>query len=348
MRYETNPYSRFIRINKHGDVFIRFNSIKLPNSTEVTIDPPEIHKSYVIFTDDNMKRMEIGKLQLISDSYYGKTGVAPLCDSSSPHADKIYFEPNKIIHDADLYIINHEEYRKIPGFSTYFVNKYGAVYSSRTGLFMRQKSDRPDGYKMIQMVGDDGIPKYRKIHRIVFETWSGPIPVSMVVNHINCNTGCNFITNLEICSSFQNTRHANIHRLKLDAWDVPSVYKVCDMMSRGCSIDEIYSEIGSTGKSRTAVISLCYRISSGDVYRDISSQFSIDFSKYKKSKASVSEDDVVNVCEELINGGWLKKNLPAHVIDEEVGKKFGISKFVVRSIRLQSKWKKVTSQYDFR
>lgn len=348
MKYETNPYSRFIRIDKHGNIIPRFNSIKLPNSTEVSIDPPEIHKSYVIITDDNMERMEIGKLQLLADSYYGKTCVAPLCNPNHLHADKIHFEPNVLIHENGMYIINGEEYKPIPGFCSYFVNKYGAVYSSRTSRFMRQKSDRPDGYKMIQIVGDDGIPKYRKIHRIVFEVWLDAIPNMMVVNHINCNTGCNFMTNLELCSSFQNTRHANIHHLKDDAWDIPSVYKICNMMSRGASIDHIFNELGDVGKSRTAVLSLCYRISTGEVYRDISSQFDIDFSIYKKSKASISESDVIAVCEEIINGGWLRKNLHAHEIDEQLGEKFGISKFVIRSIRLQSKWKRITSKYDFR
>ena len=47
-----------------------------------------------------------------------------------------------------------------------------------------------------------------KIHRLVVETFIGSIPKGMVVNHLNGIKTDNRIENLQICSQFENTKHA--------------------------------------------------------------------------------------------------------------------------------------------
>jgi hypothetical protein len=48
---------------------------------------------------------------------------------------------------------------------------------------------------------------WRRVHRVVAQTFIGKIPKGMEINHVNGNKHCNSVDNLEIVSRQQNITH---------------------------------------------------------------------------------------------------------------------------------------------
>lgn len=46
------------------------------------------------------------------------------------------------------------------------------------------------------------------VHRLVWSAFYGPIPEKMEINHVDCNTKNNSLSNLELCTKIENLRHA--------------------------------------------------------------------------------------------------------------------------------------------
>lgn len=79
---------------------------------------------------------------------------------------------------------------------------------------LKYKVDK-DGYLEVclsLMDGDKHIRKYRRVHRIVYETIVKEIPEKMTIDHIDNNPQNNNINNLRILSREDNTRRATTGR----------------------------------------------------------------------------------------------------------------------------------------
>lgn len=346
MKTESIPYSRFYKIDRDGNVMINIPIVRMKNGTSTTVPIPVICGNCVTLMDDSMKMYTTDIVRLLADSFYGVSNIHACCNGLL-HSRNIRFDIRDIRRIGSSYLIDGEEFKQIKGFSSYYISGRGAIFSEYMNSLMRQKSDKENGYKTVQLISDDGIAVCKKIHRLVFETWVCDIPPGMVINHINCNKGCNSVTNLELTTSFQNTRHANIHHLKKDAWDISTVYKVCEMMSNGLSVDEINASLHRPQCERRGVLSLCYRIANQEVYRDISSQFDIDFSLYRHEKTLMSKETVLSICKELQNGDWLSGKYRPYEIDKKLASIFNVSEVIIRSIRLKRRWHSVVEPFDF-
>lgn len=66
---------------------------------------------------------------------------------------------------------------------------------------------REDGRIQIRISGNNN-----KVHRLVAETFLGPCPLGLEVNHKDCNPSNNAIENLEYISPLQNRAHAILNR----------------------------------------------------------------------------------------------------------------------------------------
>lgn len=69
-----------------------------------------------------------------------------------------------------------------------------------------------DGYVEAQFsIIEDGIHKrkFRRTHRVCYETWVEPIPNEMTIDHIDCNRSNNCVDNLRIMSREANSSRAN-------------------------------------------------------------------------------------------------------------------------------------------
>ena len=68
-------------------------------------------------------------------------------------------------------------------------------------------SGKPTYYSVTGKAGGKGKP-FELIHRLVYETFVGVIPEGMVINHINGVKTDNRLSNLELCTYKENSRHA--------------------------------------------------------------------------------------------------------------------------------------------
>jgi hypothetical protein len=107
---------------------------------------------------------------------------------------------------------NIMEYKRkmIKGYENYEVDTLGNVYS----LASQNRTLSPDGklserivgcgYAAVSLYGTPKKPKQVGIHRLVWETFKGPIPEGMEIDHINNNRLNNMISNLQLMSKRDN------------------------------------------------------------------------------------------------------------------------------------------------
>jgi hypothetical protein len=96
-------------------------------------------------------------------------------------------------------------------FSGYFVSNMGKVYS-KMGLGKRKNklvlmNTRISNGERVKLKGS-GNGKFYHVHRLVWETFNGPIPDNLVVDHINCNRSVNHINNLQLITHSENIARA--------------------------------------------------------------------------------------------------------------------------------------------
>ncbi len=105
----------------------------------------------------------------------------------------------------------------IPGTIGYGVSADGRIWSQRirlkkealSGIWREMHLTRDSkGYLRVRIrVSGESVTK--KVHRIVFETFLGPIPAGLQINHKNGVKDDNRLENLEVCTQSENMRHAD-------------------------------------------------------------------------------------------------------------------------------------------
>ena len=102
-----------------------------------------------------------------------------------------------------------EDLKEIPGFSGYYINNIGEVYSSRhcnklTKMILRQDKD---GYLEVGLYKNKK-RYFRRVHRLVLEAFSENPDRLTQVNHKDGNVQNNSIDNLEWCTCQYNLQHS--------------------------------------------------------------------------------------------------------------------------------------------
>lgn len=113
-----------------------------------------------------------------------------------------------------------EEIREtnIPG---YWVSNLGRVFTTKTkkgkghgrdginpyGTELRVMVTRVNRHERVKLTYKGSRQVY-SVHRLVWEAFKGPIPEGMIIDHINGNGCCNWITNLQVITYSENTRRA--------------------------------------------------------------------------------------------------------------------------------------------
>ena len=85
----------------------------------------------------------------------------------------------------------------------YQANEQGEIRNSITGKILKPAVCK-NGYHKVQLM-IDGKPVTKLIHRIVWESFYGPIPKGMQINHINEIKTDNRLCNIELCTPKYNT-----------------------------------------------------------------------------------------------------------------------------------------------
>lgn len=130
-------------------------------------------------------------------------------------------------------IVKGEVWKKIQGYSRYFVSNMGRIRS--TTYVSRGNKDKVEygkvyklstdnfGYKMIALIDDNGNRVLNRVHHLVAETFI-PNPDNLpMINHKDQNPGNNRVENLEWCTAQYNATYADAHKkrnMNLKRWYV--------------------------------------------------------------------------------------------------------------------------------
>ena len=109
---------------------------------------------------------------------------------------------------------------KFRNYDKYEVFEDGRIWSYKRKKFLKPYTNNK-GYQVVWLYDNEGESKLYKVHRVVWETFSGrPIPNNLQVNHIDENKENNARSNLELMTPKQNsnygTRNTRIAKTKIN------------------------------------------------------------------------------------------------------------------------------------
>jgi hypothetical protein len=101
-----------------------------------------------------------------------------------------------------------KDFKKIPEFSNYCINRQGKLYNKKIGKEI--KFHTSNGYIFTKIYNDNGKGVCIGLHRLLAMTFleKPNIPEKLTVNHINGDRADNRLENLEWSTYAQNTQHA--------------------------------------------------------------------------------------------------------------------------------------------
>lgn len=103
------------------------------------------------------------------------------------------------------------EFRKLQNYSNYRIYPDGRIYSEFINRFISPTFDTGK-YLQVSIVGDDGIKKTIKVHRLVASAFLPNLEEKREVNHKDFDKTNNSVENLEWCDRSYNVRYNFNHR----------------------------------------------------------------------------------------------------------------------------------------
>lgn len=127
----------------------------------------------------------------------------------------------KLFKELEYQDLDFSEFKEIPNYTGYLINKDGKVFSKKYHLLMESTISKR-GYVHLSLVRDDGARKTKYLHHLLLATFkpeeyarvtkhSGINEfhgVRYVVNHIDGNKQNNDLSNLEVITQSENGLHA--------------------------------------------------------------------------------------------------------------------------------------------
>lgn len=110
--------------------------------------------------------------------------------------------------------------KDIPGYEgLYAITSNGEVWSYIRKKWLKLKTTY-QGYKSATLT-KEGKQKEYLVHRLVWETFNGPIPNTLVINHKNEIRNDNRLENLEVCTVTYNNNYGT----RIEKQRISSLYK---------------------------------------------------------------------------------------------------------------------------
>lgn len=109
---------------------------------------------------------------------------------------------NYYLRDFDI------NWKRYPEFPNYWVNKDGTIVNEKTRKILIP-SER-NGYLRVNFFYNKNSYK-RSLHKVLYETFNGPIPEGMLVDHIDGNRSNNALYNLRLVTQSDNMKSAMIN-----------------------------------------------------------------------------------------------------------------------------------------
>lgn len=149
---------------------------------------------------------------------------------------------------------------KFRDYDNYEIYEDGRIYSYLTNKFLKLVT-KPNGYKKVCLIDNNGNVKQYYIHRVVWEAVTGePIPEGMEINHISESKDENFFSNLELVSHKENLNYGTRNsRAGKELTNNPKLSKVVGAFKNNELIMTFPStrEAGRQGFNNGAVAACC-------------------------------------------------------------------------------------------
>lgn len=324
MKFYNIPFHEGFYINKIGE-------IKFTNRNNVCLSYPTFYNIFGVFVIIDNKQYLVS--QLILTTFVGNIN-ANICyidgNIHNTSLSNLKFDIN-ISHISDSsYLINEDEFRRIPDYPNYYISKKGVIYSEKSNMLLKNSYDK--GYRTIDLYNDSKV-KRKKIHRLVYITWMNYIDSSRLINHKDERKYNPSIENLEECDNIYNTRYSIKSESKYSPFTETNVRRICEMYSLGNLISEIENAVGI---DKVKIRSLIYRIKCGQCYSDIARNYNI-ISVPIQNKRKLSTEDVEKICMRLSNGES----------GAAIAKSLNLGNGTVYNIKNRRNWKDVSMNYNF-
>lgn len=248
-----------------------------------------------------------------------------------------------------------EEIREtnIPG---YWVSNLGRVFTTKTkkGKGHGRDGINPYGTElrvMVTMVNRHervkltykGSRQVYSVHRLVWEAFKGPIPEGMIIDHINGNGCCNWITNLQVITYLENTRRAftmnrvlkqSVHQTETLSYK--QIGRVKELLKRGKYLNREIAKRVSGGDKDLLDQKKVSRISRGKNCSDI---YISKITKVDTTLETIYDMEVENYHSYITTNGYINHNSTIEFINgsfiesiptsEEAGRSESLSLLVI-------------------
>ena len=209
------------------------------------------------------------------------------------------------------------------GFPGYEVTDTGKVWNVTKEKWLTEYVNR-GGYRRVCMFSSRTNDYCLvAVHRLVAMAFIPKPKGKDVVNHIDCDTSNNSVSNLEWVTTTENLQHQLAVGSISTLLNEKDVHFICRCLEEGMGCTEISRNFGYSSDS-------IYQIKRGDNWKEIACKY--NFNKPKKYNSKLTEDQVIEICNKL-NEGY---------DSSQVARLLGFSYDVVNKIRTRKNWTKIT------
>lgn len=277
MKLRCIPFLTDYYITKNGDVYL----------SKKNSDPIKIQPYFDSYWKIDIEKLSYRLDYLILRTFIGIIDLPIHYKNENKHDcsfENLEYQVDTIEFNGDdiLYINNTSIMFKRIKNTDDFISSNGVLYSTFLRRF-KSIAHRKNGYHAHQIcVSGNTMKKYT--HRLVYETWIGPIEDGYVIDHVDGHKWNNDILNLEMVTSGENIVRAFKLDLQPKIWSDESIKLICRMMEKNYNKNEICDLLDipiSNKNERRSVSSLICRLKNGSTRKDITSNY--DLSKYDNS-----------------------------------------------------------------
>lgn len=233
-----------------------------------------------------------------------------------------------------------KEFKPIPGFSKYSIFEDGTVYSNVRNKIIA-KTRNWAGYWVVTITDDNGYRAPRKIHRLVYSAYVGPLEDGKVIDHKDDDKDHNHYTNLQQITPSENSTKSFITGLNKEkvVWTKEMIHSICKMMENNTPNHIMFKALNiDYDSNRYNCNHLIGDLKRGTMHKDVTSQY--DLSRYinavNKKDAKLTEYQVQEIYMDLMFG----------VIPAELARHYKTTHNTICKIRDKRTWCTVTDWID--
>ena len=191
----------------------------------------------------------------------------------APPMDVLEFAEDEFLIGNKDQPLGLEYFRRIPGFCQYIISPNGLIFNIDRYKFLHRSYNHAN-YLTATLTDDNGFRSPRKVHRLVYLTYIGPLNDSDVVDHKNDIRWDNNYHNLEAMHQADNVVkvYGKNYSYKDVIWDPSDIDAICKMIADGAYTKDIYKATKNQYNrdyDKGYLNDLIYNIRTGKAFQDV-------------------------------------------------------------------------------